>query len=241
MSEFIIKDDWLTEQIKKSVYELKLNKLNNIQFCREWENFLYKQNNPLLVYAKINTTDICSWLQLEKANFNLIDTNVKFELDNKTKHKFNFNEIEDINICFSNSKNQKIIGNIAKNNFIYSRFHLDPEIPSKTANQIKKNWVKNYFLGSRGDKMILCLIKNNPVAFLQLIIKESVVFIDLIGVDKKVQGKNIASAMIKFAIKNIKCKYIKVGTQIGNLPSIRLYQKMGFIFSGSDYVFHYHK
>ena len=147
---------------------------------------------------------------------------------------------ENIQICFADKTHMKSAGKIARDNFIYSRFHLDPHIDNNIANQIKQNWVENYFLGKRGDKMVLALIDSEPVGFLQLRLKEKILFIDLIGVDKKEQGKGIASAMIRYANQNIEHSCIKVGTQIGNLPSIKLYQNLGFVFSGSDYVFHYH-
>ena len=88
--------------------------------------------------------------------------------------------------------------------------------------------------------MVLALLNNKPVGFLQLIIKNKELIIDLIGVDKIAQGRGVASSMIQFASKNIKRSCIKVGTQIGNLPSIKLYQKLGFVLTESDYVFHYH-
>ena len=75
---------------------------------------------------------------------------------------------------------------------------------------------------------------------MQLIIKEKELIIDLIAVDKKAQGRGVASSMIKFANSNIKRPSIKVGTQIQNLPSIKLYKKLGFVLTQSDYVFHYH-
>ncbi len=60
------------------------------------------------------------------------------------------------------------------------------------------------------------------------------------GVDKIAQGRGLASSLIQLASKNINRSCIKVGTQIGNLPSIKLYQKLGFVLTRSDYVFHYH-
>ena len=88
--------------------------------------------------------------------------------------------------------------------------------------------------------MVIALLDDEPVGFLQLILKYRELFIDLIGVDKNAQGKGLASAMIKYAEENIIHTCIKVGTQIGNFPSIKLYQKLGFVLNGSDYVFHYH-
>ena len=208
-------------------------------FSQDWNEFRsdhIKEN--YFVFSKISTNSVNMWQCLEKANFKLIDTNVKFELNNnKLSEKQQHNDIE---ICFAEKKHQQAAGKIARNNFIYSRFHLDPLIDNDIASQIKQNWVKNYFFGKRGDEMVLALLNNEPVGFLQLIIKDKELFIDLIGVDKIAQGRGIASSMIQFASENIKRSCIKVGTQIGNLPSIKLYQKLGFVFIESDYVFHYH-
>jgi len=52
---------------------------------------------------------------------------------------------------------------------------------------------------------------------------------------------NIAKDMISFA--ETQCHgFIKicVGTQLANMPSVNLYENIGFRFSGAHYVFHYH-
>jgi len=233
------KDEWLSKQIGKSVYQLKANDLLEDDFSKDWKKFRtgrIKEN--YLVFSKISTNSVTMCQCLEKANFKLIDTNVKFELhDNKLSVKQQHNDIE---ICFAEKKHQQAVEKIARDNFLYSRFHLDPLIDDDIADQIKQNWVKNYFIGKRGDEMFLALLDNKPAGFLQLIIKEKELFIDLIGVDKIAQGRGVASSMIQFASTNIKSSCIKVGTQIGNLPSIKLYQKLGFVLTESDYVFHYH-
>jgi len=239
LKNMFLKDEWLSEQIAKSVYQLKTNDSLENEFSEDWKEFRrdhIKEN--YFVFSKISTNSIIMWQCLEKADFKLIDTNVKFELHGNIS--FESKQQKDIEICFAEKKHQQSTGKIARDNFIYSRFHIDPLIDNDIANQIKQNWVKNYFFGKRGDEMVLALLNNEPVGFLQLIIKDKELFIDLIGVDKIVQGRGVASSMIQFASKNIKRSCIKVGTQIGNLPSIKLYQKLGFVLTGSDYVFHYH-
>jgi len=233
------KDEWLSEQIDKNVYQLKAIDLLEDNFSHDWKKFKkdhIKEN--YFVFSKISTNSVNMCQCVEKANFKLIDTNVKFELhgniSSNSKHQ------KDIDICFAEKKHQQATGMIARDNFIYSRFHLDPLIDNDIASKIKQNWVKNYFIGKRGDEMVLALLNNKPVGFLQLIIKNKELIIDLIGVDKIAQGRGVASSMIQFASKNIKRSCIKVGTQIGNLPSIKLYQKLGFVLTGSYYVFHYH-
>ena len=233
------KDDWLSEQISRPVFYLNPIYLDENIFFENWEEFNRKyRDENYFVFSKISTNAVSIWQCLEKVHFKLIDTNVKFELHGNILSKRK--QQKDIKICFAEKKHQKVAGKIARDNFIYSRFHLDPLIDNDMASKIKQNWVENYFLGKRGDKMVLALLNDKPVGFLQLIIKDRELFIDLIGVDKKAQGKGLASAMIKYAEETITHICIKVGTQIGNVPSIKLYQKLGFVFSGSDYVFHYH-
>ena len=233
------KDEWLTKQLGKVVYQLIISEMNAELFFQDLENLKNNHTNvKFFVFSKVSTHALDIWQCLEKTGFKLIDTNIKFELNGNILSEWELQK--DIKICFAEKKYQKATGKIARDNFIYSRFHLDPLIKNDLANQIKKNWVENYFLGKRGDKMVLALMDVEPVGFLQLNIKDKDLFIDLIGVDKKVQGKGIASAMIRYADQNIEHSCIKVGTQIGNLPSIKLYQKLGFVLSGSDYVFHYH-
>jgi ribosomal protein S18 acetylase RimI-like enzyme len=233
------RDEWLSKQVAKSVYQLKVNNLLEKDFSKGWKKF--KKNHikeNYFVFSKISTNCLNIWQCLEKADFKLIDTNVRFELHGNISSKIK--QRQEIEICFAEKKHQKAAGKIAKNHFIYSRFHLDPLIENDIANKIKQKWVENYFLGKRGDQMILALLNNEPIGFLQLIIEDGELLIDLIGVDKKAQGKGVASSIIQFASNNIKRSCIKVGTQIGNLPSINLYQKLGFTFAGSDYIFHYH-
>ena len=146
----------------------------------------------------------------------------------------------EIKVSFAEKKHQKAVELIANENFSFSRFHLDLKIDNNIANQIKKNWVKNFFSGHRGDEMIVAIMDDEPIGFLQLIVKEKELLIDLIGVAKRAQGRGVACSMIEFACKNIRRSNILVGTQIGNIPANKLYQKLGFQLTESNYVFHYH-
>ena len=118
------KDEWLSEQIGKSVYQLKANDLLEDDFSKDWKKFRtgrIKEN--YLVFSKISTNSVNIWQCLEKANFKLIDTNVKFALHGNIS--FESKQQKDIEICFAEKKHQKTTGKIARDNFIYSRFHLE--------------------------------------------------------------------------------------------------------------------
>jgi ribosomal protein S18 acetylase RimI-like enzyme len=130
---------------------------------------------------------------------------------------------------------------VARKNFVYSRFHLDRAVPNVLADKIKAEWVGNYFLGKRGDEMVVALVDERVVGFLQLLRRNENLIIDLIAVDASQRRKGIARDMIAYAESQYDdCSHIVVGTQVANIPSIRLYEKIGFRLRSSKYVFHYH-
>jgi ribosomal protein S18 acetylase RimI-like enzyme len=145
-------------------------------------------------------------------------------------------------IRFANSRDQDQVQNIARNSFIYSRFHCDPTIPKEMADTIKAEWAHNYFLGKRGDEMVVALVDDMVVGFLLLLRgNNGDLTIDLIAVDERQRGKGIAGNMISYAeSRHQDCSRILVGTQVANVASIRLYEKVGFWMHDSKYVLHYH-
>ena len=46
--------------------------------------------------------------------------------------------------------------------------------------------------------------------------------------------------MIAFVESQFAPSVIAVGTQVANLPSVRLYEKLGFRLAAAQYVFHFH-
>ena len=239
MSFKIAADEWLSEQLGKTTYRVNITETLSEKDRIELEEWIDDQSDSdFFIYSKISTDDIESVKYITKASFNLIDTNVRFIKKNPTSEKEKNND--NVVIRFSIPDDVDPVVSIAHNNFIYSRFHVDPLITNETANMVKGKWVENFYLGRRGDSMLVGQFENEIAGFLLLLINDDTLVIDLIGVDAKWQGQGVASAMIQFAQNNIAHKEYMVGTQIGNVPSIRLYEKLGFHFSGSEYVFHFH-
>jgi len=216
-----------------------MNGLSTKELSKNWKKFTNdNQERKIFVYSKIKTNNIEKSIFLESKNFKLIDTNVVFELKSGSLvEKFNDKNVE---IKFAEGKHKNSVASLAKNNFKYSRFHQDPKINNNTADLIKYSWAENFFLGHRGNQMILGFVDGKVAAFLQLIFSDDVIIIDLIAVDKKARGRKLGCGLIQFAVNNIRHSSVRVGTQISNTPSIKLYQKLGFKFSESNYVFHFH-
>lgn len=214
----LCKDEWLSHYFKGGAYSYQRSNYDDLKEIKEG-----------FVYAKLpshNKTD-CNYLI--KNGFNLVEISLLFE----QQKQIDFYPASKLNIDFVKSEEQQGVIAIAKDAFLSSRFHQDDRIPKPLANQIKADWVRNYFLGKRGDSMIVARIDKRIVGFLLLINKN---VIDLISVSLNFQRRGIATAMIGFANKQV--GLLKAGTQLNNQSSILMYQKSNFLLKQANYVLH---
>ena len=65
--------------------------------------------------------------------------------------------------------------------------------------------------------------------------------IDLVAVATEAHGRGAGSALTAAFANRYRGMPRLVGTQIANVPSIRLYSKLGFQLAKSSYVLHLHK
>jgi len=240
MTDKIIKDIWLSEVIGKDTYILHvddalINQKENL-FNKQLEKL---QATKIFLYSKVPTDRLSHVHFLEKFGFKLIDTNIKFNRLLTTRVNIKYSDNCSIRLTEPGDENE--VANIAENNFRFSRFHLDAEVDNNIADMIKGKWVENYYNGKRGDMMIVACVSEKIAGFLLLIKNDQTLVIDLIAVDAQHQRKKIASDMINYAIWNFDFSELQVGTQVGNIPSIRLYENMGFRMIASEYVFHFHR
>jgi ribosomal protein S18 acetylase RimI-like enzyme len=135
---------------------------------------------------------------------------------------------------------------IAATCFRYSRFHLDPLIPVAVANRIKHDWILNYIKKQRGEQLWVALHEDRPAGFLAVLSSDSggrrTRTIDLIGVDGAFQGRGFGASLVAFFLDRYagESDYLQVGTQVANIPSMKLYQKFGFAIVRAQYVLHKH-
>ncbi len=128
---------------------------------------------------------------------------------------------------------------IAESCYKCDRWHMDSQIDNKIADKIKRNWLKNCIDGKRGDKVFIV-----EHGFLASRIEDEegreFAVIDLIGVDPEYQNKGIGTELVYlFTHKYYFYKY-RVTTQLENVVSIKLYEKLGFKIVDYKYVLHYH-
>jgi len=133
---------------------------------------------------------------------------------------------------------------LAEASYVYSRFHSDPLISDSDANRIYAEWTRNYFKGERGDKLLLAKQGDEVVGYLLLIRSEvrNAWIIDLIAVSPDLQKGGIAEKLCRISERlYTDCDYREVGTQLKNIPAIRLYEKLGYRIIQAAHTFHKHE
>ena len=238
MHKRIVPDQWLSDIIHKQAYKVIIDG-SFVEDAEDVKNSLVRITNTdkFFLYAKVPVGSLACINILEKQGFHLVDTNITFE-----KPISPSKEIEgccDVRFVIPDDDVQ--IVEMAEKSFKYSRFHLDSFFSKEVANSIKAEWVRSFFSGKRGDALIVALIDNAVVGFLQLLQKGERIIIDLIAVDHNFRGRGIAKDMIMYSQNQFKdFEYIRVGTQLANKPSINLYEDMCFRYIEASYVFHCH-
>lgn len=238
-----IPDYWLADILQRDVYKIiiddefvkRFQDEKNMEYAL-WQNLCKKS---VFLYVKVPVVSMVAIKFLSASGFYLVDTNVVFQ---KHVHSMPNKLVGNCNLRFAVPEDENQVVGLAKKAFKYSRFHLDNNFSTDIANTIKGEWAGNFFRGRRGEAMVIALVGKTIVGFLQLLNKcDGMLTIDLIAVDNIYQRRGIASDMIVYAETNCRdIKQIRVGTQVTNIPSLRLYEGLGFMAQETYYVFHYY-
>ena len=227
-------DSWLSSIIGKPVWYV-VERSNGIALHE------LKFETPGLFCSKCDVQEIKKVSALTNKGFHIVDTNLTFEAN--AKH---FASEKKDYIRHAIDSDRESIMQLAGEVFQFSRFHLDPLILKEIANKIKFLWAGNFFNGQRGDYMFLAEIEGRIAGFIQIIWGNAGrMIIDLIGVALNFRGHGVGRALMEYAahfgIENTNSQLmVQVGTQVANVPALRLYEALGMKIRSGKYILHYH-
>lgn len=227
----LVRDEFLTAILERDAFSLDAGALPRDELPDG------VAGRRAFVQAKVGVGDLIRVARLERIGFRLIDTNVIFDRAPSPP----LDVVGRVAVRPATPADREPIVALAGRAFRFSRFHLDPDVPRETAHRIKSHWVANYWAGTRGEHMLVAEEKGRPIGFLQLLHRGQVLTIDLISTDPDHRRMGAARDLIAFALRTITgVERVTVGTQIANVPSVRLYENLGFRLSRAMYVFHFH-
>jgi len=248
----IQEDTWLSEIFGHPVFKVVIRPAalmqdeSTSQVCLSIKRHT-SQQSASMYYSKVDTKEVEIVRQLSGAGLYVVDVNVTFSMCTAPPvTPPGYSEVPGLLIREIELSDHEETLEIAGSCFQYSRFHLDPLVSLSIANQIKHDWILNYIRQQRGERLFVALVGEKPVGFLAVIATEmnrqQTYAIDLIGVSRDFQKRGIGHALTAFFIKHYRERsdQLQVGTQAANIPSMRLYQKLGFQISQTQYVMHGH-
>ncbi len=238
-------DTWLASAIGCAVFRVEVHSVDrNQELIETVATALSAVDGEGFFHAKVPVKHTGQVTALEECGFRVTDVNVTFSRPSGPPAALT--KIETLRIAQVSRKEGNEAIALAGRCFTLSRFHLDPLIPNQIADRINEAWVADYVNGRRGVLLEGAFLDEKLVGFNAVLEVEEegglVLVIDLIGVDPDTQGCGIGAALVdSFLTWSLnRCDVVRVGTQVSNIPAIRLYEKSGFRLADARYVLHAH-
>ena len=193
-------------------------------------------------FSKVPVTSVGLTRRLCDAGFYLVDTNVVLEMPARPRTA----APPAFEVALAQAADHAAAQAIAGSSFAFSRFHLDPLFPHATADLIKREWIRSYCEGRRGDALFVARKDGQVAGFLAALVAKtggkSVAVIDLIAVERHARGNGVGPALVARYHDHYagQVDILRVGTQIANVASLGLYRRCGFGVAESGYVLHAH-
>jgi len=130
---------------------------------------------------------------------------------------------------------------IAREAFVFDRYHADRRIAGRIASDIKENWVRNAFAG-RADRCFVAEDEGRVAGFLLTLKRDDALVIDLVAVGSGFRGRGVGRALVEAAkarSHEVGAARVRVGTQAANHVSLGLYDAAGFVRRSEMLTFHW--
>lgn len=228
MSFAVHADSWLAEIMDRPVF-----RVDGSGDAAELASHVRSQQHGFY-FAKVATDRVADVAALSALGFVVVDTSVTFE---------RVREVDvpaSVEVGEMRPGDEDTVLDIAGSAFRYSRFHLDPLVGLALAHRIKREWIRNYVLRKRGDALLVARLDGRAVGFLAALVSHGTAVIDLVAVATEANGRGVGSALVAAFAERYRQMPRIVGTQVANVPSVRLYTKLGFALAKSQYVLHRH-
>jgi GNAT superfamily N-acetyltransferase len=196
-------------------------------------------------FAKVPILDVTTVGAFTSVGFCVIETSLVFILPMASLQLYP-GGCEALDVSDFEARWQRGVLDVAGSCFRYSRFHVDPAFGKPLGDHVKREWIRSYVEGKRGDRLLVAHSGGSVVGFAAMMLagreSGSAAVIDLIGVRAEQQQRGVGRLLVQAAaaVYASRCVTLEVGTQASNVPSVRLYERLGFRLVRSGFVLHLH-
>ncbi len=242
-AEAIRSDPWLAALFERDVFRIEAS-CDSSRLARLVDQHR-QQRSHAFYYAKVDAIDVPTVTALTSAGMAVVEVNVTFGVP-AAAHRQDADLPAPVAISAAHASDAEALLTVAATSFRYSRFHLDPLVPDALANRIKREWIASYLAGQRGECLWTVRCDGEVAGFLAVTggddngVRHKT--IDLIAVAPAFQGRGIGRQVLRFFFRQYAqaCDHFRVGTQVANVPSMRLYETASMRVERAQYVLHMH-
>ena len=121
-----------------------------------------------------------------------------------------------------------------------SRFFRDPRIGAPAAERLWRESIRNH-CGGRASYSVICFRDSLPAGFINVVEREGISNIFIIGVLPQYQGQGLGSLMIRYYESNLSgaVNEMTVDTQLSNIMAQKLYVSTGYRIIKSQHIIHF--
>lgn len=247
--------EWDSDFFEYQIYHLELTSLSTIklsefqlsQFLEPILSMLHQKGAELIV-ARIDVQEGPYIRALESSGFLTYDHSCTFEsipcnYEKQQKHQF-----KDLIIRESREDDLWNLIALSSSVFKYDRFHEDDKFGKERADALHGIWIRNLFYSKESSILVAesngaivgYITYNMTVVSSDCNLCEQVIRIGLLAVSPLHSGKGIGHVLVD-SVQEICAKKglnLVVGTQLSNIPAVKLYQSHGFTINQSYVTLH---
>jgi ribosomal protein S18 acetylase RimI-like enzyme len=195
------------------------------------------------ISARVDASDFSSLHTLERSGFVTVDTILHFAVDFAKRELSK--PLHDFEIRLAGPPDAETVSKLAKTAFVYDRFHSDPFVSKKRADDLHESWLRNSCAENSRDNVLLAESKHELLGFVSCTVQEdtarwlgrSVGTIILVACAQQARRRGVGRALMLAASEWLRqqgCEIVEGGTQVRNVPSARMFRQCGFDYVGAS-------
>lgn len=190
-----------------------------------------------LLVSRVGSIPSPGFWSLELAGFKLVDVGVVFDRELRPEADSHLCDIDGMPVREATIDDLATLQIMSEGLFVNSYYYTSQFFSRTEADLLHRQWISNCVNGVRGERVLVAGAKD-IFGFVTLRAPgNGIGVIDLIGVEKRMSGRRIGSALLTAAIKSFIVmgqSGVRVRTQLTNVRAVNLYVSKGFYLTRSD-------